>query len=157
MRPVAPAFVVCTGRSGSTLLSNMLRLNPGILSLSEFFAFLGPSAFQTGPMDAEQLWALLSQPNRQTRALMDSGLTIDEVLYRPGPPAASPSRPASRQSCWPRSISRTTPSRCSTRSTGGRSRRTGSRSPTIIARCSAGSAAGSTGGRGSSARARRSP
>jgi hypothetical protein len=30
-------FVVSTGRCGSTMLSNMLRLNPGILSLSEFF------------------------------------------------------------------------------------------------------------------------
>jgi hypothetical protein len=30
-------IVVSTGRCGSTMLSNMLRLNPEILSLSEFF------------------------------------------------------------------------------------------------------------------------
>ena len=35
-------FVVSTGRCGSTMLSNMLRLNPGILSLSEFFSLLMP-------------------------------------------------------------------------------------------------------------------
>jgi hypothetical protein len=35
-------FVVSTGRCGSTMLTNMLRLNPDILSLSEFFSLLLP-------------------------------------------------------------------------------------------------------------------
>ena len=34
------AFVVGTGRCGSTLVSNMLNLHKEVLSLSEFFAFI---------------------------------------------------------------------------------------------------------------------
>lgn len=33
-----PTFVVGTGRCGSTMLSNMLRQHPRVLSLSEFYA-----------------------------------------------------------------------------------------------------------------------
>ena len=35
-REIAPVFVVGTGRCGSTMLSNMLRIHPEVLSLSEF-------------------------------------------------------------------------------------------------------------------------
>jgi hypothetical protein len=35
-----PVFVVGTGRCGSTLVSNILRAHPGVLSLSEFFTFI---------------------------------------------------------------------------------------------------------------------
>ena len=41
-RPGPGVFVVSTGHCGSTMLSNMLRLNPEILSLSEFLALLLP-------------------------------------------------------------------------------------------------------------------
>ncbi|HXM56306.1 MAG TPA: sulfotransferase [Candidatus Dormibacteraeota bacterium] len=81
---MAPTFIVCTGRCGSTALSNMLRLHPAILSLSEFFAF-ADSRFPPEPIDGERFWELLSVPNPQVRWLMDAGLRIDEVLYRPGP------------------------------------------------------------------------
>jgi LPS sulfotransferase NodH len=39
MRP-ADAFVLTTGRSGSTLLSDLLGLHPELLALSEFFTAL---------------------------------------------------------------------------------------------------------------------
>ena len=45
-------FVVSTGRCGSTMLSNMLRLNPEILSLSEFFSLLMPDPLPAGELDA---------------------------------------------------------------------------------------------------------
>ena len=41
-------IVVSTGRCGSTMLSNMLRLNPEILSLSEFFSLLMPDPLRSG-------------------------------------------------------------------------------------------------------------
>src|SRR5262249_60770926 len=55
-------IVVSTGRCGSTMLSNMLRLNPEILSLSEFFSLLMPDPFPAGELDAAAYWRLLSGP-----------------------------------------------------------------------------------------------
>lgn len=58
-------FVVTTGRCGSTLLSQLLREHPAVLSLSEFFAFLqSPSfrAFPEQPMTGAEFWAVLSTP-----------------------------------------------------------------------------------------------
>ena len=52
-------IVVSTGRCGSTMLSNMLRLNPEILSLSEFFSLLMPDPFPAGELDAAAYWRIL--------------------------------------------------------------------------------------------------
>jgi len=81
---MAPAFVVCTGRCGSTALTNMIRLHPAILSLSEYFTFVD-AAFRPDPIDGERFWAHLSQPTPQVRFLMSSGIQVDEVLYQPRP------------------------------------------------------------------------
>ena len=78
-------FVVSTGRCGSTMLSDMLRLNPGILSLSEFFSLLMPDPLPAGELDAAAYWRLLSEPWVFFRHLYRLGLRVPEFLYVPGP------------------------------------------------------------------------
>jgi len=61
-----PTFIVGTGRCGSTMLSNMLREHPKVLSLSEFFVMVSdsgvriPRMFSPEPVDAETFWELIS-------------------------------------------------------------------------------------------------
>jgi hypothetical protein len=65
-------FIVTTGRCGSTLLSQLLREHPAVLSLSEFFAVLqSPAlpAFPEGPMTGEEFWGLLSTPRQEMGAV----------------------------------------------------------------------------------------
>jgi hypothetical protein len=76
-------FVVSTGRCGSTMLSNMLRLNPDILSLSEFLSLLMPDPFPPGDLDAAAYWRLLSEPWVFFRHAYRLGLRVPEFLYRP--------------------------------------------------------------------------
>jgi putative sulfotransferase len=78
-------IVVSTGRCGSTMLSNMLRLNPEILSLSEFFSLLMPDPFPAGELDAAAYWRLLSEPWVFFRHVYRLGLRVPEFLYVPGP------------------------------------------------------------------------
>lgn len=57
-------FIVGTGRCGSTLLSNMLGLNPKILSLSEFWSIFDRDAiFKDGSFDGGEVIALLERSN----------------------------------------------------------------------------------------------
>jgi Sulfotransferase domain len=78
-------FVVSTGRCGSTMLSNMLRLNPDILSLSEFLSLLMPDPFPAGQLDAAAYWRLLSEPWTLFRHAYQLGVRVPEFLYAPGP------------------------------------------------------------------------
>jgi putative sulfotransferase len=78
-------FVVSTGRCGSTMLSSMLRLNPEILSLSEFLAMLEPDALPPGELDATAYWRLLTEPRAFSTHAYRLGLRVPEFLYRPGP------------------------------------------------------------------------
>ena len=83
----APVFVVSSGRCGSTLVSNMLRLHPDILSLSEFIIMMMPGGFPGGsdPIYGPQFWTLLSTPRKRMTLMYRNGIVFDEVLYRPGP------------------------------------------------------------------------
>ena len=83
----APVFVVSSGRCGSTLVSNMLRLHPQVLSLSELIIMLMPGAFMGGssPISGSQFWSLLSTPRKRMSLMFRQGIVFDEVLYRPGP------------------------------------------------------------------------
>ncbi|HWG13491.1 MAG TPA: sulfotransferase [Streptosporangiaceae bacterium] len=84
-RDEAPAvFVVSTGRCGSTLLSNMLRQHPDILSLSEFFGMLLTGPFPDGKLTGAQYWALLSTPHPFVTMAYRAGAPIEEFLYQPG-------------------------------------------------------------------------
>ena len=42
---IPPAFVLSTGRCGSTMVSNLLNQHPRILSLSEVYSFTGLTVF----------------------------------------------------------------------------------------------------------------
>jgi hypothetical protein len=76
-------FVVSTGRCGSTMLSNMLRLNPDILSLSEFLSLLMPDPFPAGELDAAAYWRLVSEPWVFFRYAYQLGIRAPEFLYQP--------------------------------------------------------------------------
>jgi hypothetical protein len=78
-------FVVSTGRCGSTMLSNMIRLNPDVLSLSEFLSLLMPDPLPAAELDAAAYWRLLSEPWTFFRHAYRLGLRVPEFLYRPGP------------------------------------------------------------------------
>ncbi len=76
-------FLVSTGRCGSTMLSNMLRLNPEILSLSEFLALLLPDPLPPGELDAAAYWRLLTRPRPFLTHAYRLGVRVTEFLYRP--------------------------------------------------------------------------
>ena len=84
---VTPVFIVGTGRCGSTMLSNILREHPAILSLSEFFASVTdvwtriPQTFPEGTIPAYQFWEILSTHYPQQNVLIRLGIEVDELLY----------------------------------------------------------------------------
>lgn len=78
-----PVFVVSTGRCGSTLLSNILRLHPSILSISEFFSMLGGSrVLGTDIVSGTAFWALLSQSDPDLLGVLRRA-DVPEVLAHP--------------------------------------------------------------------------
>ncbi|MFI9610663.1 sulfotransferase family protein [Streptomyces sp. NPDC052023] len=93
--PTSPApgqvFVTGTGRCGSTLVSELLREHPQVLSLSELFNHLTDMyritarVFPEGPLTAAQFWGILSSRNAVNTLLTAHGLAPREVLYRPSP------------------------------------------------------------------------
>lgn len=78
-------FVVSTGRCGSTVLSNMFRLNPEILSLSEFLAMLLPDPLPLAELGPAAYWRLLTEPWPFFRHAYRLGVRVPEFLYLPGP------------------------------------------------------------------------
>jgi sulfotransferase family protein len=83
----AGRFIVTTGRSGSTLMSQLLREHPAVLSLSEFFAMLhAPSlrAFPSQPLTGDEFWALLSTPRQEIVSIVRqcAGPMDPEALQR---------------------------------------------------------------------------
>ncbi len=84
---LTPAFVVGTGRCGSTMISTMLNAHPAILSLSELFSLvtdlwsLIPQAFPEGSIDAAHFWKILSTAYSKQNILRRHGLATDEALY----------------------------------------------------------------------------
>ena len=81
-------FVIGTGRCGSTLLSNMLRQHPQILSLSELFSFVSDlgcaiaDAFPEGHVSGPQLWAILAAQLPRQNLMLKHDVAMPEVLYR---------------------------------------------------------------------------
>ncbi|MFD7299580.1 sulfotransferase family protein [Streptomyces pharetrae] len=84
-------FVTGTGRCGSTLVSELLREHPQVLSLSELFNHLTDMyrltarVFPEGTVTAGEFWEILSSRNTVNRLLTAHGLAPKEVLYRPSP------------------------------------------------------------------------
>jgi hypothetical protein len=75
------AFIITTGRCGSTLVSRALALHPDVLSLSEFLAGLDIAAFPTGPMSGEEFWNLLSSTEGIANKLLRIGSEPAEFRY----------------------------------------------------------------------------
>ena len=82
-----PVFIVGTGRCGSTMLSNMVRLHPDILSVSEFFTSLASRAFRGRNPTGETIFRRLNTLSPGGRALLTNGFIVDEFLYPLGPQA----------------------------------------------------------------------
>jgi hypothetical protein len=84
---ILPVFVVGTGRCGSTLISDMLRIHPGVLSLSEFFTFITdlgtliPLAFPVGVITGEHFYQIISSRYRKQNLMLRTGVAMNEVLY----------------------------------------------------------------------------
>ncbi len=75
------AFIVGTGRCGSTLLSNILRQHPKVLSLSEFFMPIASRAFVGGMITGEAFWKRLSRPQLSAQRAINPKRCPEEFLY----------------------------------------------------------------------------
>lgn len=78
----SPVIVVGTGRCGSTMLSQILALNPAILSISEFFTSLSTRAFAYKSFDGERFWWLLSKPSPSARLASRPDDPSVDLLYQ---------------------------------------------------------------------------
>lgn len=85
---IAPILILSTGRCGSTMVSEMLSLHPGILSVSEFFMVLGPQAFAWRNPSGERMWRLYSRQSAALHSMLKDGEVVDENLYPLGQPGS---------------------------------------------------------------------
>ena len=87
MRTTDPVFIVGTGRCGSTMISEMVRRHPNLLSVSEFFSSLSTGAFLQleRRQNGAALYQRLSKTGPAVRRLFESGAMFDEFLYQCGP------------------------------------------------------------------------
>ena len=76
-----PVFIVNTGRCGSTMLSDMVRRHPDLLSISEFWPVMSSLALRNERATGEEVFRRLDVLPPAGRALMKNGLIIDEILY----------------------------------------------------------------------------
>lgn len=89
-----PTFIVGTGRCGSTLLSNLVRENPHIASISEFFSLasdLGaryPELFPEGALSAEAFWGLIGRGYPRSDLMIRYDVAMPEVIYPYKDPSA---------------------------------------------------------------------
>ncbi|MEM9222491.1 MAG: sulfotransferase [Pseudomonadota bacterium] len=77
--PPTSVFIVGTGRCGSTLLSDMVRLHPKLLDLSELLACQGVEAFYPARLSGQRFWRRLAQPRRTVKATLPS--QVSEFTY----------------------------------------------------------------------------
>lgn len=69
------------------MLSNMVRLHPNLLSVSEFFTSLTSRAFRKRDATGEAVFRWLDTQSPGGRALLRNGFVVDEFLYPLGPEA----------------------------------------------------------------------
>jgi putative sulfotransferase len=84
---IPPVFIVGTGRCGSTMLSNMLREHPAVLSLSEFLVTIADfggrisHAFPQVPIDGTRVWSIIAGCHPKQTTLLRKHCEIDEMIY----------------------------------------------------------------------------
>lgn len=88
-----PTFVVGTGRCGSTMLSNMLREHPKVLSLSEFYAWATDCGREDQPfgserLDGTQFWSIIAAITPFVSFILRQRIEPSELLYPVDDPAA---------------------------------------------------------------------
>jgi putative sulfotransferase len=86
-----PTFIVGTGRCGSTMLSDMLRQHPHVLSLSEFFTQVSDGArdlFPPEPIEGSRFWAMVAGAGPYNTFLLQHDVSCPENLYRCDAPGA---------------------------------------------------------------------
>ena len=76
---IRPVLVLGTGRCGSTLISNLLNAHPRVLSLSEFFSYVGTDAFRLRDPNGDRMWELYSRQRVRTRLMLRE--PYEELLY----------------------------------------------------------------------------
>ena len=75
-----------TGRCGSTMVSDILNLHPRVLSLSEFFSFVGLGAFRRRYRTGDRMWAFYSRQQPRTRLMLRE--RYEELRYPVDDPRA---------------------------------------------------------------------
>jgi len=90
MSDAAPLFVVGTGRCGSTLVSELVRAHPSLLSLSELFMSLTDlggriaECFPEAAIDASEFGRIIAGVPPKLTTMLRHDVAMQEVLYRPG-------------------------------------------------------------------------
>lgn len=74
-------LILGSARCGSTLVSQMLRHHPEILSLSELFSTAGPHAFRPSRPDGAAFWNRLARPSRALSQMGNPSIAPAEFLY----------------------------------------------------------------------------
>ncbi|WP_108815185.1 sulfotransferase [Loktanella sp. Alg231-35] len=75
------AFLVSASRSGSTMMSTILREHPDVLSLSELMTTQGSRALLPGAISGETFWQQLATPTTLMRHLANPDSAPREFLY----------------------------------------------------------------------------
>lgn len=83
---IPPVLILSTGRCGSTMVSNILNRHPQVLSLSEFFSYLGMRSFLQWRPSGDRMWDLYSRQRKRTRLMLRE--KYEELLYPIDDPAA---------------------------------------------------------------------
>ena len=63
------------------MISDVLNRHPKVLSLSEFFSFLGFRAFAKRRLDGRAMWDIYTRQGPGLRALLNSDNLISEIIY----------------------------------------------------------------------------
>ena len=81
---IPPVLVLSTGRCGSTMVSQMLNLHPRVLSMSEFFSYVGTGALLRRRATGEHMWGWLARQEKRTRLMLRED--YPELAYPLGAP-----------------------------------------------------------------------
>ena len=85
---IPPVLVLGTGRCGSTMVSDILNAHPRVLSLSEFFSYVGVHRlFRARRSTGGRMWELYGRQSGHNRLMLREP-SFEEFLYPAGEPGA---------------------------------------------------------------------